>query len=501
MEVINKTILDPKQLGGDKFNEYNQKISVSKVALAKSPEKGGMPFIFAFTSVKNHTLDEVKMPYLNKDGDVEFSCTAATDGKEYKWSPQILDILGPREVAIITAHETYHIVLQHCNAHRAFGKHKMAWALAIDYVVNGMIEHDLIQSNQISQYDCDKARTNGNHPIWKNGIGGTKGPVYFDELMKDIEKTLKQLAEDKKKGKKSVVPTGNIAEKQPKPQVIRPYADYKLYGRSAEDIYDEIMKKMEEEAKKNGMKLSDLLSPGDFHLPGGYVIGGGSMMDEHKENDISRTKLLEEVMDAVSAARALSAGNMPSAIEDQLKALQEPKLKWQDIVRHALQTTRQEKGTLNDWTRMRRRLVSYEIFVPKKKDQRVRWLCMLDTSGSMSDDDIVYGVSQLKVLDGRSKGIVVPCDAQCYWDHAVEIHGMSDLPKVKPVGRGGTVFTDFFENYEKKIAEEIDLIIVITDGYLYDLDMKKPAVDCVWVITNDNEFKAPFGRTAPLRSY
>ena len=188
-------------------------------------------------------------------------------------------------------------------------------------------------------------------------------------------------------------------------------------------------------------------------------------------------------------------------IEAELKRLQEPRLKWQDIVRHALQTTRQDKGTINDWTRMRRRFVSYSFYVPKKKDQRVRWLCMLDTSGSMSDEDIVYGVSQLKVLDGRSKGIVGPCDAECSWDHAVEIHGMDDLPKVKPIGRGGTVFFDFFENYKKKINQEIDLIIIITDGFLYDNNMRKPECDCVWVITNDTPFNAPFGRVAPLRSY
>jgi len=502
MQITNKTLLDPKDLGGDKFNDYNQKIAVSKVALAKSPEKGGMPFIYAFTSTKNHVLEAVWLPHLNDKGDIEFFKTAGTDGREYKWSPDLLDVMGPREISIITAHETFHMVLQHCNAHRSFGKHKMVWAMSIDYVVNGMIEHDLIQSNQISQYDCERARTQGGiHPIWKDGLGGTKGPVYLEILMKDIEKTMKQLAADKKKGKKPIKPTGKIAENQPKPQVLRPYADYKLYGKSAEDVYDEIMKKLEEECEKNGMKLSDIVGIDDFHLPGlCRGLGGGDLMDEHKENDISRSKLLEEVMDAASAARQL-AGSLPSSIEDELKRLQEPRLKWQDIVRHALQTTRQDKGSMNDWTRMRRRFVSCSLYIPKKKDQSVNWLCMLDTSGSMSDEDIVYGVSQLKVLDGRSKGVVVPCDAQCYWDHAVEIHGMSDLPKVKPVGRGGTVFQSFFEEYEKKIRMEVNLIIIITDGYLYDMNMKKPNCDCVWVITNDTPFQPPFGRVAPLRSY
>ena len=496
--MINKTLLDPKGLSGDKFESYNQKIAVSKVSLAKSPEKGGMPFVFAFTSTKEHYLDEVKMPHLNKKGDIEFSYTAATDGKRYIWSTPFLDVQGPREIAIVTAHETFHMVLQHCNPHRSFGKHKAAWAIAIDYVVNAMIEHDLVNSNQISKYDCERARNGENttHPIWKDGLGGTSGPVYFHILMKDIEKSFKQLAEDKKKGKKPVKPTGNIAENQPKPQVLRPYADDQLYGKSAEDIYNDIMKKMEEEANKNGLQLGDCLSLADFHLS----WGRGDIMDEHQEIELPRGKLMEEVMDAIAAARQL-AGSVPGSIEEELKRLQEPKLKWQDLVRHALQTTRQEKGSINDWTRMRRRFVSKGMYTPKKKDMRVRWLCGLDTSGSMSDEDIVYGVSQLKVLDGRSKGIVVPWDAQVYWEHAVEIHCMGDLPKIKPIGRGGTCCNELFENYPKHLIEEIDLIIMITDGFLFDFELKKPSCDVVWVITNDHQFNAPFGRVAPLRAY
>lgn len=199
----------------------------------------------------------------------------------------------------------------------------------------------------------------------------------------------------------------------------------------------------------------------------------------------------------------MNAGKLPAAIEDQLAKLSEPKLSWQDIVRVAFQNKRQEKGSINDWSRFRRRNLSLGLYTPKKKDQYITWLAGLDTSGSMSREDMAYGVSQLKCLDGRSKGIVVPWDAQAYWDKAKQIHTMDDLPNINIVGRGGTQVHDFINDFRKHIREDIDMMIIMTDGYLFDInELKNPGIDVLWVLTSDNrEFKPPFGRVAPLRSF
>ncbi len=261
---------------------------------------------------------------------------------------------------------------------------------------------------------------------------------------------------------------------------------------SAEEIYDKIMDKIDEEKKKSGLptkgEMDELISK----------IAGGESLDEHERNELSKSGLLEEVMKAAEAARALNNGTMPAGIEDMLKELQAPKLTWQDLVKHAIQTKRQENGMKNDWTRYKRREFSYGMYRPKKKDDKVTWMCLLDTSGSMSDEDIAYGVSQLKSLDGRSNGYVVPVDADVYWDKMTEVRSMSDLPNINVVGRGGTVFDDFFNNYEQNTRENIDLIIVITDGFV-NPQCKVPNCDVVWVITNNYEPNLPFGRVAPLR--
>ena len=127
---------------------------------------------------------------------------------------------------------------------------------------------------------------------------------------------------------------------------------------------------------------------------------------------------------------------------------------------------------------------------------------MIDTSGSMGDDDIIYGISQLQALGNESEGFVVPCDAKVHWKGVQKIDQVKDLKKTKIIGRGGTVFDDFFKEFPNELGTDFDVIIIITDGYCgqvpYDL---RPACDVVWVITTPGyEYKPTFGRVAPLRN-
>jgi predicted metal-dependent peptidase len=127
---------------------------------------------------------------------------------------------------------------------------------------------------------------------------------------------------------------------------------------------------------------------------------------------------------------------------------------------------------------------------------------MLDTSGSMSDDDIVYGVSQLQVLGDDMDCLLVCCDAQVYWEDATHAKGVGDLKRTKVVGRGGTVFDDFFRDFPKRVGKDFDVVICITDGFFGEIPMEyKPPMDVVFVITNDHEISPSFGRVAPLRSH
>lgn len=521
---------DPKnmfdKLAPTKVEELNNKIGAVKLQLSMKVENGGMPFVYAFTASKPHEVNDIKIPYINEQGKEEFFYTAATNGKRYFWSPEMIDRLTAAELMIVMAHETYHICLQHCIPERTEGRNPKCWNVAVDYVVNSTIEWDMIKSRKVSESQSADCKKGGKeHPIWKGGLGR---PLYLMELLHSIEGKAKKISDlldknpdllkikvkDERGNEHSTTVDRNsdylseseaaelakeIAKVAPEKRELYFFADYEVHGRSAESIYDEIMKKIKNEAKKNNIP---------YQMLAAAALGGSA--DVHMPSEVNRAKLIEDMQRAALEARKMSqyskdAGVLPDFVEDMLAKLSEPKLKWQDIVKHTIQTKRQESGSRNDYTRFRRRFIAMDepMFLPKKRDDFVNWICLLDTSGSMSAEDIAFGVSQLKCLDHRSEGIVVPCDAAAHWSQATKILSVKDdLMKIKPVGRGGTVFADFFANYQKKFNMEFDVVIVITDGYLYgdEHTYKRPKSDTIWVITSDlDNFKAPFGRVAHLR--
>jgi predicted metal-dependent peptidase len=232
------------------------------------------------------------------------------------------------------------------------------------------------------------------------------------------------------------------------------------------------------------------------------VFGLGGTVDDHMDTEESEEKLAKRVSDAMEAARKM-AGHVPSSLEDELGLLVAPKVTWQDFIRTRLVKARAGNGR-NDWTRFKTRPMFSGLLVPKRKNYHADFGCLLDTSGSMSRDDMAFGISQLTALDERSEGTVVPADAAIYWDKATKIKKVNaeELSKVKIVGRGGTMFASFFTDYEKNIGK-CDFLVVVTDGWLLDTDiaeMKNPGIDVIWLITSASSFNPPFGRVFDLRS-
>jgi len=232
------------------------------------------------------------------------------------------------------------------------------------------------------------------------------------------------------------------------------------------------------------------------------IFGLGGTVDDHMDSEESEEKLAKRISDAMEAAKKM-AGHVPAALEDELGKLTAPKITWQDIIRTRLLKARAGNGR-NDWTRFRTRPLFTGLLVPKRRSYYAHFGCLLDTSGSMSKDDMAFGLSQLTALDERSEGTIVPADATIYWDHAVKIKKAvaEEILKVKVVGRGGTKYAEFFSDYEKNIGK-CDFLIVVTDGFLLDSDvaeMKNPGVDVIWLITSGSIFNPPFGRAFDLHA-
>lgn len=228
----------------------------------------------------------------------------------------------------------------------------------------------------------------------------------------------------------------------------------------------------------------------------------GGTVDDHMDTSESEEKLAKRISDAMECAKKM-AGHVPASLEDELGILTAPKVTWQDIIRTRLLKARAGNAK-NDWTRFRSRPMFNGLLVPKRRSFHCQFGCLLDTSGSMSPDDMAFGLSQLASLDEKAEGTICPADATIYWEKSTKIKkcNFDELSKVKVCGRGGTVWAPFFTDYQKNIGK-CDFLIIISDLYLCDQDvanMKNPGIDVYWLCTSTNgNWTPPFGKILPLR--
>lgn len=252
-----------------------------------------------------------------------------------------------------------------------------------------------------------------------------------------------------------------------------------------------------------GQQLGDGTSDGK----GGYYFDkhdGFGLVDQHIDSTESQEEQAKKIADAIDSARRL-AGTAPSEMEGELGKLLAPKLTWEDFIRIRMKK-RVEGHKRSDWTKPRIRPLFAGLYVPRKMDYHANILLSYDCSGSMSDSDICYGISQVAALKGRASGWAVGWDTQAYFDkkHELKSTAAEELVKIKRVACGGTMVNDLFNRYQKEVGD-VDIIVCITDGYLADTELRDCKVpkncDVIWLITSDNStFSPPFGRVFHIRN-
>lgn len=502
-------------------------VSKAMTQLAQQPMNGGHPFLFALTAPKPHELAAG-----NALGGGRKFTTAATDGKKFFWHPDFLEKLGSMSISTVMQHEGYHVLFSHVP--RGQGRDPQVWNWAIDYVVNAVIEADHEEQKRkgdlwggelgqpLSLKDLldylggkDTLPKDGHFIFADKTLRGRSPESIYEEIQKAMKNSPRKcptcggIGGQKQKSKSKGKDDGGKDDggKDPggkKGQGKDPGdgSGGKGKGQKGQGDPSDDHEHSDDGSPCNCGGDHDGDGQGDSG-DGCPTCGGGlGSMDQHMLPNISKDEAIQEALKAADTAKQMR-GTVPAGIEGLLAELQKPQLSWQDLVRHCFQRKKIDAGNKNDWKRFRRRPMSFPVsqYIPRKYDHKPRWVCLLDTSGSMGDDDIAYGVSQLQVLGNDTEGFIVPIDAQCHWDAVTPVKGSGDLKRTKVVGRGGTVFNQFFEELPKKLGVDFDVVICITDGYFGDIPKNlAPRSDCVWVITNGQQPSVPFGRVAPLRN-
>ena len=268
---------------------------------------------------------------------------------------------------------------------------------------------------------------------------------------------------------------------------VKFFHDRKYDGWSAEQVYDEIYNKYDEEQLK---QLGEML---DQHLdPEGEGQDG---QPKHSKEDLR--KIRDEIKEAmIQAANAAGAGNVPGDIARMIKEMTEPKMNWRELLRQQIQST-----VKNDYSfsrPSRKSQMSGAILPGCNFDTTIDICVAIDMSGSIGDDQAMDFMSEIKGIMQEFKdfNIKVWCfDTKVYNEQYFHGYSADEIEDYEVMGGGGTEF-DVNWDYMKENDINPKKFIMFTDGYPWGSWGDEDYCDTIFVIHGNDTIVPPFGSHA-----
>ena len=234
----------------------------------------------------------------------------------------------------------------------------------------------------------------------------------------------------------------------------------------------------------------------------------GTFTDDHSRWGTSDDEALDalwtsRIRDAYEAAKARQgkrAGKLPTGVERTLKELLEPKTDWRVLLNDFIQEVVVDYSFLPP----DRRFTDSPFFLPDFNDTEAvvkDILFMIDTSASMSDEEITRAYSEVKgAIDqfgGNLEGWLGFFDAKVVPPMPFADEGEFNI--IRPKGGGGTSFEEIFHYIRKQMADrEIASIIILTDGFApFPEESAAMGIPVLWMINNDM-VTPPWGKKAEI---
>jgi predicted metal-dependent peptidase len=281
------------------------------------------------------------------------------------------------------------------------------------------------------------------------------------------------------------------------PKGIKIFHDPKHYGKSAEQVYDEIYEDMDDQALQAlGQLLDEHIDwqEGDGNGSGNQP-GSGKGRPQYSKEELKQIR--DEIREAtITAAQTAGAGNTPAEIQRMIRELTEPKMNWRQILRQQIQSTIKHDYT---FSRPSRKAWHTGAILPGMNFDETIDICIsIDMSGSISDAQAKDFLTEIKGIMDEYKdyNIKVWCfDTKVYNEQDFDSYGGNDITEYEPMGGGGT---DFMANWEYMKQHDINpkKFIMFTDGYPWDSWGDENYCDTVFIIHGTTSIVPPWGAHA-----
>lgn len=248
-------------------------------------------------------------------------------------------------------------------------------------------------------------------------------------------------------------------------------------------------------------------SPGDFPVPFEESDRGsqGPIDDHSKWEDIESNgekgpdpeemeqKWKKRTIQA--SQRAKSQGSLPAGVERTIEDLLYPKLNWRKLLNRYVK--RHRGGKLN-WRRPNRRWIQQGVYYPVKREKELKAAVAIDTSGSISEEELRDFLSEMKGILTSFRSFKVrmfAADADIHTEATAESLQDFEQFQTEIKGRGGTDYRPVIEELRE---DDIDVLVYLGDMRATFPD-RAPPFDVVWVVSEEGEPEnPPFGEVVEM---
>lgn len=454
---------------------------------------------------------------MNMKFSLDVTCeTAYTDGDRVAFNPDFIEEIDDGELEFVLMHEVLHAALAHPFRHQSDYQQK-----EFDYACDIIVNSNILYSFGMDKRKITLKKYGEAMHLLPNGEEGYKYSVEeaYKMLLAVTSKPNKQNSKGKKSKEKNQAQGGFNAQSAGSEADNGEGSGGKGGSEtgkgsscpSLEDLIASIKKKndsIRENLEKNRSEETSDDSNGDGNGNG----DGAESFDDHSfwegdddmgsQRDAWMNRMVEATdMIASMANGGKSRGTIPAGVERIINEIKNPILDWRTILNDFVQ----EDICDYSFAPPDKRMEDPPFFLPdfNEKDESAKnLLFMIDTSGSMSKEEItdcyseIYGAIQQ--FNGKLTGKLGFFDAVVV--EPVPFEDEDEFKIIRPKGGGGTSFHIIFDYVKKKMMDEPPVsIIILTDGYApYPDEAAAMDIPVLWII-NNKEAEAPsWGKVARM---
>ncbi|MCK4743248.1 MAG: hypothetical protein KAT25_05470 [Sulfuriflexus sp.] len=394
----------------------------------------------------------LRLPMLQ--GDASWCKSTATDAKTFYYNHDYIDSMSVEQAQFVLAHEALHCALSHFSRRQHRIKHR--WDLACDLAINPILINEGMQPIPDTLYD-------------KQYDGMTAEEIYptIDDL--DDRETQDQHVydeDDREQNENNELDDGD-SDKDDKPN-----DDKGMGGNQPQTDKDNQSKGNEAELDEN--------------------FGGAGQPPPLTEAEKESLSVQWQQRLAGAAQTAMQSGKMGDALARLVDHFLQPQLPWRMLLARYMTGIARD-----DYSFQRPSRREGEAILPSLRSSQIDVTVVIDTSGSISDDEVAEFISEIDAIKGqmRARITLLACD-----DHVsenapwlFEPWDTFDVPN-DMMGGGATDFRPAFE-FTEQLGKQPDLLIYFTDAE-GEFPAYEPAFPVIWLVKGKQ--KTPWGQRVQL---